>query len=274
MTTKRITGLGDLEILRKSPSLRASRPSSSPKLFNRFPAPSVDLGRKRSITISLSEDAQVISALVGVARYLRYLVTEDDQAKMNEVDAPYLFNKAQEALNRASREGEAKSLRAELEVAQKEHADLVEQVKIFEIIDEDLGSVTNGRNPQVQQKIDQIDQLRAEMDAVKAKTDEWSGRMDRLSSEREVSWAKLTLAEVQLRAAKGKVEVHARKVEELQSRLSSVASDREIMAKELETAKSAAVVAKADADKMVAQYKADAEAAQDRLKDTVEYEKR
>lgn len=67
------------------------------------------------------------------------------------------------------REGEVKSLRAKLEVDRKEHADLVEQVKIFEPSDEKLSSVTNGRNPQVQQK---IDQLRAEMDAVKAETDE------------------------------------------------------------------------------------------------------
>nr|XP_033508378.1 uncharacterized protein LOC104119895 [Nicotiana tomentosiformis] len=67
--------------------------------------------------------------------------------------------------------------------------------------------------------------------------------------------------------------MQAKKVEELQSRLSSAASDRKIMAKELETAKSVAAVGKADADEMVAQYKADAEAAQDRLKDIVEYEK-
>nr|XP_009621154.1 uncharacterized protein LOC104112831 [Nicotiana tomentosiformis] len=118
-----------------------------------------------------------------MASYLRCLVTEEDQAKINEVDSPYQFNEAQHALNRASVlhhevflryqdklnqlkaevrgltekrnsykllkeqcEGEAKSLRAKLEVARKENADLVEQVKIFEVSDDELGSVTNGRS--------------------------------------------------------------------------------------------------------------------------------
>lgn len=47
------------------------------------------------------------------------------------------------------REGEAKSLRAELDVAQKEHVDLVEQVKIFKVSDDKLDTVTNGQNQQV-----------------------------------------------------------------------------------------------------------------------------
>nr|XP_016465642.1 PREDICTED: uncharacterized protein LOC107788473 [Nicotiana tabacum] len=100
--TEDITGLGDLVITMKSPSSEESEPSSSPKLVNRFPAPSVDPERKCSITVSLSEDARVLSAPVGVASYLRCLVNEDDQAKMNEVDAPCLFNEAQQALNRVT----------------------------------------------------------------------------------------------------------------------------------------------------------------------------
>nr|XP_033511251.1 uncharacterized protein LOC117276034 [Nicotiana tomentosiformis] len=163
---------------------------------------------------------------------------------MNEVESPCLFNEAQQTLNRASvfhhetfllyreelslleaeakehidkgdmykllseqREGEVKSLPVELEVARKEHADLVEQVKIFEVSDEELSSVTNERNPQVKQKVDQISQLRDEMDVVKAETDEWRGRMDRIASEKEVARAQLTSAEVQLRATKEKAEV-------------------------------------------------------------------
>nr|XP_016472395.1 PREDICTED: myosin-2 heavy chain-like [Nicotiana tabacum] len=81
-------------------------------------------------------------------------------------------------------EEEAKNLRAELEVSRKDHADLVEQV---------------------QQKLDQIDQLRAEMDIVKAESDEWRGKMDRLASEKEAARAQLTSAKIQ--ALK---EVHAR----------------------------------------------------------------
>ncbi|XP_070036531.1 uncharacterized protein [Nicotiana tomentosiformis] len=122
------------------------------------------------------------------------------------------------------REGEVKSLRAELKVARKEHDDLVEQVKIFELSDEELDLVTNDRNLQVQQKIDQVAQLQVEMDVVKAEIDEWRDKMDRLVSEKEVARAQLTLAEVQLREAKEKAEARAKKVEELQSRLSSAAS--------------------------------------------------
>ncbi|XP_070034450.1 uncharacterized protein [Nicotiana tomentosiformis] len=157
------------------------------------------------------------------------------------------------------REWEAKSLRAELEVARKEHADLVKQVKIFEVSDDELGSVTNGRNLQVKQKIDRVNQLRAEMDVVKAETDEWRGRMERMASEKETARAQLALVEAQLRAAKKIAEVQAKNIEELQSRLSVSGSDRGNLAKELEMAKSAVAAVKTDADEMVAQYKVDVE---------------
>ncbi|XP_070050280.1 uncharacterized protein [Nicotiana tomentosiformis] len=109
------------------------------------------------------------------------------------------------------REGEAKSLRTKLEVARKEHADLVEQ---------------------------------------------------------------LASTESQLRAAKDKAEVQAKKFEDLHSQLSAAVSNRENLAKELKMAKSVVVVVKDDVDEMVAQYKADAEATQVRMKDIIEYAKR
>ncbi|XP_070054919.1 uncharacterized protein [Nicotiana tomentosiformis] len=173
---------------------------------------------------------------------------------MNEVDVPFLFNEAQQALNRAlvlhhvtflrywdelnqleaevrgltekrntykllseQHEGEAKSLRAELEVARKEHTDLVEQ---------------------------------------------------------ENARAQLTSAETQLRAAKEKAEVQAKNVEEIQSQLSANVSDRENLAKELETAKLVVLVVKVDVDEIVSQYKANTDAAQDQTKDIVEHAKR
>lgn len=55
------------------------------------------------------------------------------------------------------------------------------------------------------------------MDAVKAETEEWRGRMDRLASKKETTWEQLTSAEVQLREAKEKAEVQAKKFKELQS---------------------------------------------------------
>ncbi|XP_070053019.1 uncharacterized protein [Nicotiana tomentosiformis] len=130
-------------------------------------------------------------------------------------------------------ERETKSLRAELEVARKDHADLVEYVKIFEVSDDDLDTVTNGRNLRDQQKIDWIDQLCAEMDAVKVETEEWRGKIDRLAWKKETVRTQLTSAEVQIRATKEKAKVQAQKIKEIHSQLSSVVSDRENLAKKL-----------------------------------------
>lgn len=60
-------------------------------------------------------------------------------------------------------------LQAELEAARKEHADLVEQVRrVLEVSDDESVMVANGPNPQVQKKLDKIEQLQAEVDVVKA----------------------------------------------------------------------------------------------------------
>lgn len=56
--------------------------------------------------------------------------------------------------------------------------------------------------------------------------------------------------------------------------MSSIVDDREILTKEHKAAKLVAEITKADADEMVAQYRDDAEVAQNRLKDIVENEKR
>uniref|UniRef100_A0A1S3ZAU6 Myosin heavy chain, embryonic smooth muscle isoform-like n=1 Tax=Nicotiana tabacum TaxID=4097 RepID=A0A1S3ZAU6_TOBAC len=283
-TTEDVTGLGDLDVPKNSPSSGASGPTSSPKLIIWFPSTSVDPDRKRSIIISILEDARVLFAPIGVASYLRCLVTEEDQAKMNEVLVLHheTFLRYRDELNQLEaevrgftekrdtykllneqHEEEAKGLRAELEAARKEHADLVEQVKIFEVSDDEIDTVTNGRNLQVQQKIDRIDQFRAEIDAVKVEAEEWRGRMDRLALEKENAQAQLASAEAQLQAAEEeKDDARSQRVEELQSQLSSVVFDRETIAKELKVAKSVVEETKADVDEMVAQYKADGEAAQ------------
>nr|XP_009598492.1 uncharacterized protein LOC104094289 [Nicotiana tomentosiformis] len=82
-------------------------------------------------------------------------------------------------------EGEIKSLRAELDAVQKEHADLLEQV---------------------QQKVDWVDQLRDEMDEVKALAEEWKGKMDQMAFKKETTREKLASAEALLRSMKEKAE--------------------------------------------------------------------
>lgn len=73
-----VTGLGDLAVPKKSSSSEVGGPNSSPRLINRFSAPSTDPGWKRSIIISITDDAQVLSAPVRIDSYLWCLVTEVD----------------------------------------------------------------------------------------------------------------------------------------------------------------------------------------------------
>lgn len=56
------SGLGDLEVSKKDTSSQAGGPSSTPKLINQFLAPGMDPGHKRSVILTVSEDARVLSA--------------------------------------------------------------------------------------------------------------------------------------------------------------------------------------------------------------------
>ncbi|XP_070054929.1 tropomyosin-like [Nicotiana tomentosiformis] len=112
----------------------------------------------------------------------------------------------------------------------------------------------------VQKKLDQIEQVQAKVDTVKVEAEEWKRNMDILASEKETARAQLASTEAQLRGSKEKASVQSKKIEEIQTQLSSVVSGQETFAKELEAAKSEVAMVKAEADERVAQYKADAEA--------------
>nr|XP_016515615.1 PREDICTED: uncharacterized protein LOC107832315 [Nicotiana tabacum] len=157
----------------------------------------------------------------------------------------------------SSKEREAKGLRAELEAAQKEQADLAEQVKrIFEVNETDSGMVASSSVPHVQRKLDVNRQLREEVDAVKAEAEVWKKNMDHLALVKEATRAQLASAETQLRSLKEKDLVQAKKIEEFSL--------------ELAAAKSEVKTAKANADAMVAIYRSDAEASQVRAKEVAE----
>ncbi|XP_070054660.1 uncharacterized protein [Nicotiana tomentosiformis] len=221
---------------------------------------------------------------------------------------PHIFDEAQQALNRASalcheaffrsqgelsqseakirrfteerdtfkllseqKEGEAKGLRVELEAGRKEQTDLSEQVKrIFEVTDTDLGVTANSSVSQVQQKLDVIGQLHAEVDAVKAGAEKWKKNMDRLAAEKETARDQLALVEEQLRSSKERALVQDKNIEEFQSRLDSMTSDREKLASEQATVKSGAEIAMDNADAIMAVYRSDAEAAQVRQRTKIE----
>ncbi|XP_070040208.1 MAR-binding filament-like protein 1-1 [Nicotiana tomentosiformis] len=109
------------------------------------------------------------------------------------------------------------------------------------------------------------------MEVIKVEAKEWKSKMDCLASKKETSREQLASSEAQLRMMREKSEAQSQRAEKLQSELGSVVADREALSKELKAAKSVVEVTKVDADEMVAQYRA--EAARDRLKDIVEYEK-
>ncbi|XP_070037674.1 uncharacterized protein [Nicotiana tomentosiformis] len=119
---------------------------------------------------------------------------------------------------------EIKELRAELTKAHQDQTDLSEQ-----------------------QKLELIGKLREKVDVIKAESLKWKENMDRFAAEKEVARAQLSLAESQLQSLKEKSLVE-RKTEELKARLATKLAKAENI--------------KADADALVAVYRADAEAAQ------------
>ncbi|XP_009609376.1 uncharacterized protein [Nicotiana tomentosiformis] len=150
-------------------------------------------------------------------------------------------------------------LQAELEKTQKEastlkreHADLVEKVKVFEAKNEELVVVTNNTISQVQQKIDLIDQLRDEMNEVKAMAEWWKGRMDLLASEKETTNAELALVENQLRVVKDKADKWSQLNNDLRAQLNLVVAKRDALGREYEALRSKLETTSADAEKMVA----------------------
>ncbi|XP_019237754.1 PREDICTED: MAP7 domain-containing protein 1-like [Nicotiana attenuata] len=209
-------GLGDLEVPRKQPSSETGGLNSSPKLISQFPAPSTDPGRKRLIIITIPEDAR--ASVLHHESFLRY------RAEFNQLEAEAEARELAEKrdmhkLLSEQHEGAVKNLRVELDAAQKEHADLLEQVKIFKVNDDDLDTATNDQTLQVQQKIDRIDQHYVEMNEVKAMADVWKEKLDRLASVKETAHEQLASVEVQLGVAKEKVEAQARKIKDLQAQL-------------------------------------------------------
>ncbi|XP_070051624.1 uncharacterized protein [Nicotiana tomentosiformis] len=81
---------------------------------------------------------------------------------------------------------------------------------------------------------------------------QWKEGMDRFAAEKETTRAQLSSSETQLQKMKEKGMVQAKRIEELEARLASVLAKAESDAKK----------AKANADALVAVYRADAEAAQ------------
>ncbi|XP_019259769.1 PREDICTED: uncharacterized protein LOC109237835 [Nicotiana attenuata] len=170
------------------------------------------------------------------------------QTELNrcEVDLKRLTEE-RDALKRlyVQKEEEIRDLRADLAQARKEEAELDEQVTI--LLKEyglDPTVEANTSISQLQQKLERIELLRGEVDQIKADCDRWNENMDHLAAEKESTLAKLSSAEVQLRSIKEKSSAQAKRIEELEAELAEAGKTKTM------------------ANKSIAVYLADAEAAQ------------
>ncbi|XP_070057217.1 uncharacterized protein [Nicotiana tomentosiformis] len=146
-----------------------------------------------------------------------------------------------------------KDLQANLAKAHEKEAELDKQVSILLIkYGLDPAVEANTSLSQLQQKVERIKLLRGEVNQVKADCDRWKENMDRLATEKETTSAKLSSAEVQLRGLKEKSSAQAKRIEELENWLTEAKAEIE--------------KTKVMADKSIAMYWADAEAAQMQLR--------
>ncbi|XP_070040512.1 uncharacterized protein [Nicotiana tomentosiformis] len=152
-----------------------------------------------------------------------------------------------------------KDLQADSAKAREEEVGLDKQVSIL-LIEYILDPTVevNTSLSQLQQKVEKIGLLLGEVNQVKAECDRWRETMDRLAAEKEATLAKLLSAEVQLRGVKQKSSVQAKRIEELET--------------ELAKAKAEIERTKVMADKSIAMYRDDVEAAQMQLREASDRE--
>lgn len=94
------SSFGHLELLIRDVLPGSSGLSSSQKIVKQFPTPSAIPDRKKMVVFTEPADTRMLSGLVSLASYLCSLVIDEDQAKMNEVDTPTLFNEVHQASNK------------------------------------------------------------------------------------------------------------------------------------------------------------------------------
>ncbi|XP_070051318.1 uncharacterized protein [Nicotiana tomentosiformis] len=177
-------------------------------------------------------------------------------SRKDSSEALSLFNEVQRALNRVSvlhQEACAQS-RAELSRRREMPSDFFVGKKEEETKD------LRAELAKLQQKIERIEQFRKEVDTIRAESLGWKESMDRLTAEKETARAQLSSVESQLQGMKEKSSIQAKKIEELEARLSS-----ELAKAKFETEKT-----KTEVEEIVVVYRADAEATQVQAKEAIE----
>nr|XP_009599940.1 interactor of constitutive active ROPs 5-like [Nicotiana tomentosiformis] len=153
-----------------------------------------------------------------------------------------------EEASKKNRDETIKDLHTDLAKVHEEEAELDKQVTIL-LIEYGLDPTVEANTSlsKLQQNVERIELLRGEVDHVKADCDRWKENIDRLAAENETTLNKLSSAEVQLRGIKKKSSAQAKRIEELETGLTE--------------AKAVVEKTKVMADKSLAIYRADVEAA-------------
>lgn len=169
----------------------------------------------------------------------------------------------------SQKEEELKNLWGELAKAREYEAKLDKHVTI---ILKEYGLLVptveaNTSMSQLQQKVEMMGQLRVEVDRVNAECNQWKEKMDRLAAGKEAALTKLAAFETQLRSVKVSSLAQAKKIAELEAKLAKT---------EAEVAEARAEVIKTQimADKTIAMYLKETEAAQTELREATDREKR
>ncbi|XP_070049589.1 autophagy-related protein 23-like [Nicotiana tomentosiformis] len=149
----------------------------------------------------------------------------------------------------SKKEEAIKDLQTDLAKVREERVELDQQVSLVLLkYGFDSTVEVNPSLSQLQQKIEKIGLLREEVDQIRAECNQWKETIDRLAAEKENILTKLLSADVQLRNVKQKVSVQAKKIDELEIRRAEAKAEVES--------------SKVLADKSIAVYRADVEAAQ------------
>ncbi|XP_070056464.1 uncharacterized protein [Nicotiana tomentosiformis] len=219
-----------------------------------------------------SEDATGFGDLsASVSHHEAFLrITEEHKAEDRELNEK---NDTYKLLN--------EKLQADLVTAQDEHAEMAEQVfRFLHYSEDELEITTNDLILQAWQRLEQIGQLQTQVDVIQAEAEDFKKNMGILASKKECVQAQLESGETQFQAEKEKALVQVEKIEELQSQLDLVVSDKTSLVNELEVDISEVVVAISEVtvankrdDAKVAQFRVDVEVNQAKAKGMVKHAK-
>ncbi|XP_075107876.1 uncharacterized protein LOC107765403 isoform X2 [Nicotiana tabacum] len=228
-----ITRFGGLSVSKKVPSSGTIGSSSSPKLVDRFSAPSVNPDRRRKIMLSIPEDVRIRE--VHEAE-VRDLVEKNDTYKLL-----------------------SEKLQANLVTVRDEHAEMAEQVR--------------QRLEQIGRLQTQVDAIQAEAEEFEKNTDILASKKETVQAQLESVEAQLQAAKEKASVQVEKIKELQYRLDLVVSDKASLANELEVARSEVVVARSEVAIANEKADAKVAQFRVDVEVNQDKAKGMVKHAK-